>query len=243
MVATPRPRCLAMISVSWCRKRRRSAARRGSSRPATPAAVAVRCAAAVAAAPPAGWRSRRRPFVSDSLRRGRRCRRRGRRRFRRRASCGVRERSATPARSCDAALPRRHAAEFFTQRPVGLFGGDLRAFDQRAVLRFAPVRFHVAVAIRIEHAEFERVHADRDRAFVHLAFEREIERGDAEAAHGGRRRAIGEHAIDVSVHVRDRVRPGNMGGAFDHGVARQPGIGAAVEISAHRAGDDPAVLA
>ena len=121
---------------------------------------------------------------------------------------------------------------------MGFFGGDLRAFDQRAVLRLAPVRFHVAIAIGIEDAEFERVHADRGGDFVHLAFQREVERGDAKAAHSGCRCPIGEDTIHVSGDVRDRVRPRDVRGAFDHRVARKPRIGAAVEIRRDLAGDD-----
>ena len=125
--------------------------------------------------------------------------------------------------------------------PFRLFGGDLHAFDQRGVLGFAPMRLHVAVAIGIEDAELHRVHADEMGKLVHLAFDREIHRGDPEAAHRGRRRAVGEDAIDVAVDVRDGIGPGQMRRAFDHGVARQPGVGAAVEIGAHLARDDAAV--
>src|SRR5580698_76327 len=35
MVATPRPRCLAIISASWCRKPKKSAPHHASTRPAT----------------------------------------------------------------------------------------------------------------------------------------------------------------------------------------------------------------
>ena len=104
------------------------------------------------------------------------------------------------------------------------------------------MRLHVAVAVGVEDAEFERVHPHRDRKLVHLAFEREVERCDAEAAHGGRRRAVGEDAVDVRVDVRNGVRSGNMGHAFDHRVAGKPRIGARVEISPHLAGHDTAVL-
>ena len=140
-----------------------------------------------------------------------------------------------------AVLARRHPLEFLAQRPFRFFGGDLHAFDQRGVLGFAPMRLHVAVAIGVEDAELHRVHADEMGELVHLAFDREIHRGDAEAAHRGRRRAVGEDAIDVAVDVRDRIGPGQMRRAFDHGVARQPRIGAAVEIGAHLARDDAAV--
>ena len=103
------------------------------------------------------------------------------------------------------------------------------------------MRLHVAVAIGVEDAELHRVHADEMSELVHLAFDREIHRGDAEATHRGRRRAVGEDAIDVAVDIRDRIGPGQMRRTFDHGVARQPGIGAAVEIGAHLARDDAAV--
>ena len=51
MVAAPRPRCLAMISASWCRKRKKSVALRASTRPARRPVVAERFAAAAPAAP------------------------------------------------------------------------------------------------------------------------------------------------------------------------------------------------
>ena len=79
------------------------------------------------------------------------------------------------------------------------------------------------------------------RELVHLAFERKVHRRDAEAAHRGRRRAVGEHAIDVAVDVGDRIGAGQVGRAFDDGVAGQPRIGAAVEIGADLARDDAAV--
>ena len=44
------------------------------------------------------------------------------------------------------------------------------------------------------------------------------------------------------MNVGDRIRPGNMGRAFDHGVAGEPRIRAAVEIGRHLAGDNPPVL-
>jgi hypothetical protein len=50
MVATARPRCLAMISASWCRRLKKSAALRGSISPATRRAVAAHFWAAVLAA-------------------------------------------------------------------------------------------------------------------------------------------------------------------------------------------------
>ena len=140
-----------------------------------------------------------------------------------------------------AVLARRHALELLADRPFGLFRGDLDAFDQRGVLGLAPVRLHVAVAIGVEDAELHRVHADEMRELVHLAFDRKVHRGDAEAAHGGRRRAVGEHAIDIAIDVGDRVGARQMRRAFDGGIAREPGIGAAVEISADLARDDAAV--
>ena len=103
------------------------------------------------------------------------------------------------------------------------------------------MRLHVAVAIGVEDAEFERVHADGVGELVHLAFQREVERGDAEAAHRRRRRPVGEDAINVGVDVRDGVRPRNMSRAFHHRVARQPGIRAAVEIGPHLPRHDAAV--
>ena len=139
-------------------------------------------------------------------------------------------------------MSRRHFAEFVAQRPIGFLGGNLRAFDQRAILRFAPVRFHVAVAIGIEDPVFERIHSDGSGALVHLAFKREVQRRDAEPAHSRGRRPVGENTEDVAVDIRDRVGPGNMGRAFDHRVARKPGVGSAVEIGSHFPGDDSPVL-
>src|SRR6185436_1230419 len=107
--------------------------------------------------------------------------------------------------------------------------------------RLAPVRLHVAVAIGVEDPELHRVDADEVGELVHLAFERKVHRGDAEAAHGGRRRTVGEYAIDIAVDVGDRIGAGQVGGAFDDGVTGQPGIGAAVEIGADLARDDAAV--
>ncbi len=103
------------------------------------------------------------------------------------------------------------------------------------------MRLHVAVAIGVENAKLHRVHADEMGELVHLAFDRKIHRGDAEAAHRGRRCPVGEHAIDVAIDVGDRVWPGQMGRAFHRGVTRQPRIGAAIEIGADLARDDAAV--
>ena len=103
------------------------------------------------------------------------------------------------------------------------------------------MRLHVIVAIGIENAELHRIHADEVRELVHLALDRKIHRGDAEATHRGRRRAIGEHAIDVAIDIGDRVRAGQMRGAFDGSVAGEPRIGAAVEIGADLSRNDAAV--
>ena len=103
------------------------------------------------------------------------------------------------------------------------------------------MRLHVAVAIGIEDAELHRVHADEMRELVHLAFEREVNAGDAEAAHRSGRRAVGEDAVDVTVDVRDRIGTRQMRGAFDDGIARQPRIGAGIEIAADLARDDAAI--
>ena len=46
------------------------------------------------------------------------------------------------------------------------------------------MRLHVAVAIGVDEAELERVHADQPRQLVHLHLQREVGDGDAEAAHG-----------------------------------------------------------
>jgi hypothetical protein len=124
------------------------------------------------------------------------------------------------AAAASAVRARRHALELLADRPLGLFRGDLDAFDQGGVLGLAPVRLHVAVAIGVEDAELDRVHADEMRELVHLALDRKIHRRDTEAAHGGCRRAVGEHAIDVAVNVGDRVGAGQMRRAFDGGVAR-----------------------
>src|SRR5215475_5131138 len=79
------------------------------------------------------------------------------------------------------------------------------------------------------------------RELVHLAFDRKVHRGDAETAHGGRRRAIGEYAIDVAIDVRNRVRARQMRGTFDRGITGKSGVGAAVEIGAHLASHDAPV--
>ena len=175
---------------------------------------------------------RQRPIVARALRRGPRGRLQAAVEFR------LRDRGARPA----AAGARRHALVLVADRPLRLLGRDLHALDQRGVLRLAPVRLHVAVAVGVEDAEFHRVHADEMRELVHLAFDREIDRRDAEAAHRGRGHAVGVDAIDVGMHVRDRVRPRDVRRAFDHRVARQPRIGAAVEIAAHLARRDAPVL-
>ena len=65
-------------------------------------------------------------------------------------------------------------------------GRLLHAFDQRGAFGRLAVRLHVAVAIGVDEAEFERVHADQPRQLVHLHLEREIADRDAEAAHGAR---------------------------------------------------------
>ena len=141
-----------------------------------------------------------------------------------------------------AAIPARgHAPKLLADRPFGLFRGDLDAFDQRGVFCLAPMRLHVAVAIGVEDAELHRVHADEVGELVHLALDRKIHRGDAEAAHRGRRGAVGEHAIDVAIDVRDGVGPRQMCRTFYGGITREPGIGAAIEISADLARDDASV--
>ena len=53
---------------------------------------------------------------------------------------------------------------------MGLFRRNLRTLDQRAVLGLSPVRLHVAVAVGVEDAEFERINGDGDGELVHLAF-------------------------------------------------------------------------
>src|SRR4030088_2160670 len=64
----------------------------------------------------------------------------------------------TRSASATAVLARGHPLELLTQRPFGFFGGDLYAFDQRGVLRLAPMRLHVAVPIGVENAELPRSH-------------------------------------------------------------------------------------
>src|SRR5262249_18605451 len=132
-------------------------------------------------------------------------------------------------------------AKFLAERPFGLFSRNLYAFDQSGVLRLAPVRLHVTIAIGIEDAKFHRVHADEMRELVHLALDRKVHRGHAEAAHRGRRCAIGEDAIDVAIDIRDGVGPRQMRGTFDGGVAGETRISAAVEIGADLARHDAAV--
>ena len=72
-------------------------------------------------------------------------------------------------------------------------------------------------------------------------FEREVERGDAEAAHG----VAGVRLVNTQYTSAETfgigVGPGNVRGALDDGVARQARIGAAVEIRRDLAGDDPPV--
>ena len=65
--------------------------------------------------------------------------------------------------------------EFVADRPARLLGRHLHALDQRGVVRLAPMRLHVAVAVGVEDAELHRVHADLVGQLVHLHLEREID--------------------------------------------------------------------
>ena len=105
----------------------------------------------------------------------------------------------------------------------------------------APVRLHVPVAVGVEDAELHGVHADLVRQLVHLHLEREVDAGDAEAAHGGGRGTVGEDAEHVGVHVRDGVGPGDVGCALDGAVAGEAGVGPSVEVAADLARDDAAI--
>ena len=103
------------------------------------------------------------------------------------------------------------------------------------------MRLHVAVAIGIEDAKLHRVHADEMRQLVHLALDRKVHGGNAETAHGRRRCPVGEHAIDVAINVWDGVGARKVRRAFDGRITREPGIGAAVEVSADLARHDPSI--
>jgi hypothetical protein len=150
-------------------------------------------------------------------------------------------RAGVQAAPCRRVLARGGALEFLADIPLGLFCGDLDALDQRGVLGDAPMRLHVAVAVGVENAKLHRIHADEMGELVHLALQREIHRGDAKAPHRRRRHPVGIGAEYVGMDIGNGVRPGQMRDAFDHRVAGKPGIGAAVEIAADLARQDPAV--
>src|SRR5690625_867543 len=128
------------------------------------------------------------------------------------------------------------------QGPAGLFRGHLATFDQRRVLGQAPVRLHVAVAIGIEDPQLDRVDAHLVRDLVYVAFDGKVDAGDPEAAHRRGRCAVGEDAVDVGIDVGDRVGPGQVPYSLDDGVARKPGVGAAVEVADELPGDDAPVV-
>src|SRR3954447_20931276 len=133
------------------------------------------------------------------------------------------------------------ALELIADRPFGLLGGDLDALDQRCVLGLAPVRLHVAVAIGIEDAELHWIHADEVRELVHLALDRKIHGGDAEAAHRRCWRTVGKDAVDIAIDVRDGVGSRQMGRAFDRCITGESRICAAVEICADLSRDYAAI--
>jgi hypothetical protein len=151
-------------------------------------------------------------------------------------------RAGRQLRAFAAAAPGRSGRQHLgRQLHSGLFGNHLAAFDQRAVLRQPPMRLHVAVAIGVEDAKLDRVHADRLGDLVHMGLDGEIHTGDAEAAHCGGRRAVRVDAIDVGRDVGDRVGARQVADALDHRVGRQPRIGAAIEIAGELARHDTAV--
>ena len=128
------------------------------------------------------------------------------------------------------------------ESPAGLAGRDLAALDQGAVLGQPAMGLHVPVAVGVTDAQFDRVHADLVRDLVHVVLDREVDAGDAEPAHRSCRRAVGEDAIDVGIDVRDRVGAGQMADALDDRVARQPRVGAGVEVADEAARGDAAVV-
>ena len=128
--------------------------------------------------------------------------------------------------SCLAGLPRRR----------------LDHLDQRRALDLLAVRLHVAVAIGVDEAELHRVHAEMARDLVHLQFQREIADRHAEAAHGGRRRAVGVDAVGVDMDVGDRIGPRHVGGRLGGAVGRVAAIGAGIDIERDLARDDAPVL-
>ncbi len=71
-------------------------------------------------------------------------------------------------------LQRRRALGLIAQLPLRLLGGDLDAFNQSGVVRLAPMRLHVAVAIGVEDTELHRVEPREIGELIHLAFQREI---------------------------------------------------------------------
>ena len=137
---------------------------------------------------------------------------------------------------------RRQALEFFADLPSRLLRRHLAAFDQGAVLGGAAMRLHVAVAIGVDEAQFDGIDAQFMRHHIHVAFDGEIHPRHPEPAHGGRRGAIGEHAKDVGRDVGDGVGAREMPHALDDGVARQPGVGAGVEIAGELARHDAPVV-
>ncbi len=148
---------------------------------------------------------------------------------------GNRPRSPPPSRS-------EEAARDVACRATPAFSATTWQHSiKRAVLGLTAMGLHVAVAVGVEDAQVDGVHPDSLRDLVHVRFDGEVDAGDAEPAHGGGRCPVGVDAVDVGVHVRDRVGAGQVADALDDRVGRQPGIGAAVEVAGELAGEDAAV--
>src|SRR3954452_8694911 len=65
-------------------------------------------------------------------------------------------------------IARRHLHEALGNWPVGDARGFLHAFDESGTFRGLTMRLHIAVAIGIEDAELDGVHADEPGELVHL---------------------------------------------------------------------------
>jgi len=76
---------------------------------------------------------------------------------------------------------------------------------------------------------------------AHLHLDREVYPGDTETAHRGGRHAVGEYAVGIAAHVRNRIRPRHVGDTFNDAVAGQPRVGSGIEIGGDLPRDDAAV--
>ena len=104
------------------------------------------------------------------------------------------------------------------------------------------VRRGVADPVRVLEPQLEWVDPELERDPAQVRLGRERDRGDAEAAHRGRRGAVRVDDVPVELEVRDRVRARVVEAVLRQAVRREARVRARVVQRQHLAAEDPAVL-